>query len=85
MSVPATEQAEMPILPHGIEIYDLRGNVVVAVGVRVSLMKPHDEKGFDSSNPYIWTPDETIASGIYIVKARTADGGTAMKRVVYLR
>ena len=34
---------------------------------------------------FIWRPAQTIASGIYIVKARTEDGGTASKRVVYIR
>jgi len=29
---------------------------------------------------YIWHPDQSIASGIYLVKARTEDGQTAMKR-----
>ncbi|MCD6595360.1 T9SS type A sorting domain-containing protein [bacterium] len=69
----------------GIEIYDLRGNVVVAVGVRVSFMKPHDEKGFDESNPYIWTPDQTSASGLYLVRATMGNGGTITKRIVYLK
>ena len=34
---------------------------------------------------YVWQPDETIFSGIYLVRARTEDGRTASKRVVYLR
>ncbi len=34
---------------------------------------------------FIWTPDQSIASGIYLVKARTEDGGTAEQKVVYVR
>ncbi|MCD6595522.1 hypothetical protein J7L68_07600 [bacterium] len=33
----------------------------------------------------VWRPDETISSGIYLVRARTEDGGTASKMVMYLR
>ena len=107
VSVPATEQAGMPILPHGIEIYDLRGNVVYkpsgAFGA-TSLVKggkdetaaPIEQCGEGKKSPliremsegqrvYIWHPDQSIVSGIYIVKARTADGRTVMKRLVYVR
>jgi hypothetical protein len=57
-----------------IEIYDLRGDVVVT-----GLAPAHDERAF------IWTPDKSIASGIYLVRARTGDGQTASKRIVLLK
>ena len=109
VSVPATEQAGMPILPHGIEIYDLQGNVVNKPSVfdfveSTSLVKggkdataaPIEQCGEAEKSPliremsegqrvYIWHPDQSIASGIYLVKARTEDGRTITKRVVYLR
>ncbi len=34
---------------------------------------------------FIWYPDETIASGVYLVRAKTEDGWTVSKKVVYLR
>ena len=33
----------------------------------------------------IWTPDETINSGIYLVKARLEDGNCIMNRIIYLK
>jgi len=58
-----------------IEIYDLRGNVVGAT----------QQNGDASHRPYIWTPDATISSGIYLVRAITEDGQTITKRVIYLK
>lgn len=66
-----------------IEIYDLRGNVVWANGVR-----PTDEGRIvyaPTSHTFIWQPDETISSGIYLVKTMTEDGQKITKRIVYLR
>ena len=34
---------------------------------------------------YIWQPDETISSGVYLVRARTEIGWTVIKRIVYLK
>jgi hypothetical protein len=33
----------------------------------------------------IWQPDETISSGVYLVRATTAEGQQMIKRVVYLK
>jgi len=33
---------------------------------------------------YIWQPDETISSGVYLVRATTVDGQIT-KRIVYLK
>jgi len=55
----------------GFEIFDLGGNVVE------ELMAPITE--------FIWIPNESISSGIYLVRARTKNGRTVSKRVVYLR
>jgi surface antigen len=52
-----------------IKIYDLNGKCIEV---------------FDKT-PVIWQPDESIASGIYLVRARMEDGWTASKRVVYLK
>jgi len=34
---------------------------------------------------FIWTPDPSIPSGVYLVRARAGDGQTATKRIVYLK
>jgi len=62
-----------------IEIYDLRGNVVGATRWVAQ------EKGDATHRPYIWTPSESISSGIYLIRATTKDGGTITKRIVYLK
>jgi len=38
-----------------------------------------------ASRRFIWTPDKSIASGIYLVRATTQDGQTITKRIVYLK
>ncbi len=71
--------------PLQIEIYDLRGNVVVNKG----LMPLVDGQGATAPcsghRTFIWHPDEAIASGIYIVRARTEDDICITKRIVYIR
>ena len=66
-----------------IEIYDLRGNVVGANSVRPT------DKGRMPYAPthrtFIWEPDESISSGIYIVKAKTDDGNCVTKHIFYLK
>ena len=34
---------------------------------------------------YIWQPDESISSGVYLVRATTDDGKQITKRIVYLK
>ncbi len=62
-----------------LKVFDIRGNVVGATR-RVA-----QQKGHASHHPYIWTPDETISSGIYFVRATMEDGRTITKRIVYIR
>jgi len=78
------------LAPAQIEIYDLRGEVVGATPRGrpddVSEITEGHARGHAPTNrTFIWTPDETIASGIYLVRARTEDGGTAMRKVVLVR
>ena len=68
-----------------IEIYDLRGTLRLRSVPDDSEARSLSEVETTDNLTFIWMPDETIASGIYIVKARTEDGRTASKRVVYLR
>ncbi len=81
-----------------IEIFDLRGNVVTPYSSRqrrdsfVPLDKGDRNRASakvsggsaSAQGVYIWTPDETISSGIYLVKA-TVGNNTATKKLVLIR
>ncbi|MCD6594222.1 T9SS type A sorting domain-containing protein [bacterium] len=68
-----------PCSPAMVEVYDIRGNIVGATR-RVA-----QQKGDASHRPYIWTPDQSISSGIYFVRATMGDGRTITKRIAYIR
>ncbi len=81
-----------------VEIYDLRGNVVTPRSADKSASLVPLDKGdrnrasakvsggsASAQRVYIWIPDETVASGVYLVRARMEDGQTMTKRVMYLR
>ena len=86
--------------PTNIAIYDIMGNVVYApssVPSSSGHLLPEGEgqmppsptgrgtEGEGIKSTFIWTPDKTIASGIYLVRATTQDGQTITKRIVYLK
>ena len=84
-----------------IKVYDLRGNVVYAPSIPRSLSPRGERddatvwdgsespspwgEGFGMRGKYIWQPDKSIASGIYLVRATTKDGQTITKQIVYLK
>jgi len=70
--------------PLKVEIFDLRGNVVAVSDGRLAVSNDNRQPTTDNRE-FIWTPDETIASGLYLVRARTEDGQTTVKRIVYLQ
>jgi len=45
----------------------------------------NEQSASGASRGFIWRPDKSIASGIYLVRATTEDGQTITKRVVYLK
>jgi len=65
-----------------LKVYDLRGNVVWE---RSPDRDNRHREMSPTSRPYIYTPDQSIASGIYFVRAWTEDGGTITKRIIYLK
>ena len=73
-----------------VEIYDLRGNVVFTNAMGARSPRPM-QKGAETAplqngaRTFTWTPDQSIASGIYLVRATTDDGRTTTKRIVYLK
>ena len=74
-----------------IEIYDISGNVVTPYSSRqsrdsfVPLNKGDRGDVSASVGGIIWRPAQTIASGIYLVRATTEDGNCITKRIVYIQ
>ena len=63
-----------------LKVYDLNGKCVGAG------LAPAQQQGDRKSRPYIWTPDQTIPSGIYLVRAiEQATSVVCTKRIVYLK
>jgi len=60
-----------------VEIYDLRGRLI-SKGIQ-----PFAES--QGKRTFIWQPDKTIRSGVYIVKATMENGRQKVKRVVLVR
>jgi hypothetical protein len=75
--------------PLQIEIFDVNGRIVERIPSAL-LYKGGTEQR-EAGVSYIWTPDESLPSGVYLVKARiglskgSGAETTATKRVVYLK
>ncbi|MCD6124258.1 T9SS type A sorting domain-containing protein [bacterium] len=66
-----------------IEIYDIKGNVVFTSYVHrsISCQKKVEQQRIEQ---FIWTPNENIPSGIYLVCAKVNDK-ISEKRVIYIK
>ena len=61
-----------------IEIFDLKGN-------KIAVCDPTDNRLPTTDNHFVvWKPDESITSGIYLVRAKS-DGQTITRRIIYLK
>jgi len=76
-----------------MEIYDVNGRMIYAPSPSVPLPKgeggqvllPPGEGGSESRmRAFIWQPDESVTSGVYLVRA-TAGEKSITKRIVYLK
>lgn len=70
-----------PCSPVRVEIYDLRGNLISNYDANASLLSSTQEIG---TNRYIWSPDESVTGGMYLVCVRVGEK-TFSQRVVYLK
>ncbi len=71
-----------------VEIYDLRGNVVTPIPTsRTDADHSAEVSGGSASSRgiFIWTPNETIPSGIYLIKAKTQSGQIFTKRIILIK
>ncbi|RKZ33486.1 hypothetical protein DRQ33_04205 [bacterium] len=79
-----------------IEIHDLQGNMVTtpfgADAPLSHLSRGTDQSVSDGQGVYIWTPNETIPSGIHLVKrlcrivgTRTGNGYIAERKILLAR
>ena len=68
-----------------VEIFDINGRNVAQLPVGAG-SKPA-RAGGSRTLPYeiTWQPDESLGSGVYLVRAKIEDGQTATRRVVYLK
>ena len=83
-SVLGTGEHRTPSTENRIEIFDLSGKCVWANNVGAT-RRVAQQKGDAAHRLYTWTPDKSIPSGVYLIKACTANGMEITKRVVYIR
>jgi hypothetical protein len=73
--------------PQQIEIFDLSGKCICSLRQAQGTQNDNDSRSNNRSVSLSnrWSPDRTVASGVYLIKATTGDGHSVLKRVVYLR
>jgi len=88
----AVETQNLASLPE-IAIYDLRGNLISTPFGADAPLSPlsrgtNEQSASGASRGFVWTPDKSISSGIYFVKATISQQATSVvctKRIVYLK
>ena len=72
-------------LPLQIEIFDVNGRMVYEMTVGDACMRPAGGiHPAPTMHEYTWQPDESLGSGVYLVRAKIGDKDIT-KRVVYLK
>ncbi len=76
-------------LPLQVEIFDVNGRRVSIIPAKAGIQPPQQSAGFPigvgNDIEYIWSPEETLPSGVYLVRASIDGVPTATKRLVYLK
>ncbi len=73
--------------PPRIEIYDIAGRQLSEFAETIKARSATPERGIDASSTeqeYVWHPNETLPSGIYLIRILMTDRSVT-KRLVYLR
>jgi len=86
----SVETQNLASLPTTIEIFDLRGNLVEATPCdrpddMNEIIEGHPHGDASTSRTFTWCPDETISSGVYLIRAMTNDGQKITKKTAYLK
>jgi hypothetical protein len=77
-----------------IEIFDVNGRIVdrtpVGEGLRPSRSSQNQKTGVSETAPlrngeFVWQPEPSLGSGVYLVRATAGDGESLTKRIVYLK
>ena len=68
-----------------IAIYDLRGNIVCELASSGGKSSYLSEKIHWNGRQFIWTPDKTISSGVYLVRATMNNELIDAKKIIYLK
>ena len=83
--------SEIVSLPVNIEIYDLRGTLVYKPPIRSAsvtnlspLLRGTDPNAQHEGQGVIWRPDESIPSGVYLIRA-TVGEQTITKRAILMK
>jgi alpha-tubulin suppressor-like RCC1 family protein len=79
-------------VPFDVEIFDVNGRMVdeMTVGATRRVARSTGQPPVDPYE-YVWQPDESLPSGVYLVRARVETGSisgataTSTKRIVYLK
>ncbi|MGC9314036.1 MAG: hypothetical protein ACP5G4_00245, partial [bacterium] len=86
-------------LPLQIDIFDVNGRMVDVIGIydqpviarheAIFHKNPKDCHGLrprnDNAGEFLWRPDPSIPSGVYLMRATALNGACASKRIVYLK
>jgi len=70
------------------DIYDIRGKRIDTHIISAPLVPPAYNgavAGASTNGAFVWRPDESIPSGVYIVKSQMKDGREITERVVLIR
>ncbi len=72
-----------------IAIYDLRGNIVTSFdadgSLSPSIRGTNERSAGGASRGFIWTPAQSVPSGIYLIYATMSDEQKIAKRIIYLK
>ncbi|MCD6502349.1 T9SS type A sorting domain-containing protein [bacterium] len=77
------------LVPSRVQIFDINGRMVAEIAANNSVgdayMRPAGGMYAAPTNrEYIWTPEKSLGSGVYLVRAKIGDKEIT-KRVVYLK
>jgi len=77
------DRREIPRMPSRVEVFDINGRMVENMTVGEGLCALPREYTQVLPYEFVWQPDESLGSGVYLVRARF--GEETSRRIVYLK